>query len=97
MEKFIYLNNLFDFYKSLFTEKQRLYFEDYYCNNLSLSEIAENNSISRNAVFNQLKIIEDKLLELEENLGLFKKKNEILSMLDGKIDREIYEKIEEIL
>ena len=40
MEEFIYYNNLYDCYNLLLTEKQRKYFEEYYFNNLSLSEIA---------------------------------------------------------
>ena len=46
MEKFVYLNNLYDCYKELLTDKQKMYFEDYYFNNLSLSEIAENYDVS---------------------------------------------------
>ena len=57
MDKRIYLNNLYDYYKDLFTEKQQEYFEDYYYNNFSLAEIAENNDVSRNAIHNQLKIM----------------------------------------
>ena len=57
----IYLNEIYIYYKELFTEKQQMYFEDYYMNDLSLSEIAENYDISRNAVHNQLKIVEEKI------------------------------------
>ena len=69
MEKRIYLNDLYDYYKQLFTEKQQEYFEDYYHENLSLAEIAENNGIRRNAVHNQIKIVETRLEELENILG----------------------------
>ena len=55
MDRRIYLNNLYDYYKGLFTDKQQEYFEEYYYNNLSLSEIAENNNVIRNAVHNQVK------------------------------------------
>ena len=41
---------LFDYYGELFTDKQKEYFKDYYENNLTLQEIAENSSVSRNAV-----------------------------------------------
>ena len=37
MEETIYLSTLFDYYGVLLTDKQRLYFEDYYFNNLTLS------------------------------------------------------------
>ena len=70
MDRVIYLNLLYDYYKELFTEKQQMYFEEYYFDDLSLSEIAENNDVSRNAVHNQLKIMEEKLIELEDKLKM---------------------------
>jgi predicted DNA-binding protein YlxM (UPF0122 family) len=81
MDRKIYLNSLYDCYKDLFTLKQQKYFELYYWDDLSLSEIAENNNVSRNAVHNQLKIMEEKLLELEGQLNLFEKKNNIIKLL----------------
>lgn len=97
MDRVIYLNNLYDYYKNLFTKRQQEYFEDYYCSNLSLSEIAENNNVSRNAVFNQIKIVEKKLDEFEDTLGLYKKKNKIIKILNDNVSEEILSKIEEIL
>ena len=41
LEKKEYYINLFDFYESLFTEKQRRCFREYYFQDLSLGEIAE--------------------------------------------------------
>ena len=40
MHDVIYFNELYDIYGKLLTEKQREYFEDYYFNNLSFSEMA---------------------------------------------------------
>ena len=57
MEEFIYYNELYDIYKPLLTIKQQQYFEEYYYNNLSLSEISENYDISRNAISNQINVI----------------------------------------
>lgn len=97
MNRKIYLNSLYDCYKELFTEKQKMYFELYYWDDLSLAEIAENNNISRNAVHNQLKKIEEKMLELEEQLKLFEKKEKIINLLNNKIDEDLLEKIKGIL
>ena len=97
MDKYIYLNELYDLYKNLFTDKQKNYFEEYYFNNLSLSEIAENQNVSRNAVHNELKLIENRLEELEEKLELNKKKNKIIELLENKIDNKIIEEIKNIL
>lgn len=93
----IYLNEIYIYYKELFTDKQQMYFEDYYMNDLSLSEIAENYGISRNAVHNQLKIVEEKILYYEETLGLKRKKEEINSLLKDKVDEKTLDKINEIL
>lgn len=97
MDKKIYLNYLYDYYKELFTDKQRMYFEDYYFNDLSLSEIAENNSVSRNAVFNQLKIMEEKLIELEECLKMHERKKKIMNLLVDNISDELLEQVKNLL
>ena len=97
MDRVLYLNSLYDCYKELFTEKQQMYFESYYWEDLSLSEIADNNNISRNAVHNQLKIMEEKLIELEEKLKINYKKNEVIKLLNGKINEELLENIKGIL
>jgi len=97
MDRMLYLSTLYELYKGLCTDKQRLYFEDYYYNNLSLSEIAENYDISRNAVHSQLKIVESRLEEIEGILKLKKKKEKILKLLDGKISNEHLSKVEELL
>ena len=55
MDEVVYLNDLFDIYGELLTEKQRDYFRDYYFDNLSYGEIALKYDVSRNAIFKQLK------------------------------------------
>lgn len=96
MDKKIYLNNLYDYYSDLFTAKQKNYFEDYYFNDLSLSEIAENNNVSRNAVHSQIKIMESKLEYYEKILGLYEKANKIRDIITD-LDDEIKNKIEELI
>lgn len=96
MDKTIYYNYLYDYYGSLLTDKQRTYYEDYYFNNLSLAEIAENNKVSRNAVHNQLKIVIEKLEFYEENLKLYEKSKKISKLLD-KVDNKIKKEIEELI
>ncbi len=89
MERLVYLNNLYDLYGDLLTSKQKKYFEDYYFNNLSYGEISEKYNISRNAVFKQLKIIEEKLENFEEKLNLLYKKNKINDILNKVEDTKI--------
>jgi len=90
----VYLNNLYDLYKNLLTEKEISNFEDYYFNDLSLQEIALNNKISRNAIFKRLKNISDKLKDYEIKLELYKKRNKINSLIK---DENLLEKINKIL
>ena len=97
MEKTIYLNELYVYYRDLFTDKQQRYFEDYYINDLTLSEIAENYDVSRNAVHNQLKVVEEKILYYEKILGLKRKREEINELLKDRIDAVTMDKINEIL
>ncbi len=61
---------LYDFYGDLLTDKQRDMIEQYYCQDLSLSEIAENAGISRQGVRDSVKRAEVQLTELEEHLGV---------------------------
>ena len=69
--------SLFDIYKELLTEKQQAYFTSYYFDDLTLSEIAEEKKVSRNAVFDQVKKVIIALEDYESKLGLFKKSKEI--------------------
>ena len=96
MDDFVYYNELYDFYKELLTDKQRQYFEDYYFQNLSFSEMAENYQVSRNAVFRQIHIVTDKLQEYENKLQLKNKKERIMKILENS-SIEIKDKIEDIL
>ncbi len=96
MDKKIYLNNLYDYYCDLFTDKQKEYFEEYYFNDLSLSEIAENNNVSRNAVHGQIKIIEEKLDYYENILKLYEKSCKIKEIIKD-LDDDKKNKIEELI
>ena len=97
MEKRDYYIILYDYYSSLFSDKQKEYFEDYYFNNLSLSEISENIGISRNAIHKGIKLIEKKLLFYEENLSLYKKNQKLKEIIDNIEDKNIKEKLEGLL
>lgn len=61
---------LYDFYGELLTDKQKEIYELFYQNDMSLSEIAGELEISRQAVRDQLKRTEKILLDYEEKLRL---------------------------
>ena len=73
MNKKVEISMLCDIYGKLLTEKQFEFINDYYNNDLSLSEIAENNNITRQAVRDIIKKGERKLFEYEEKLLFMKK------------------------
>ena len=72
-EDSIKISILLDIYGKLLTEKQYNMLNDYYNNDLSLAEIAENENITRQAVRDNLKNGENNLLEYETKLGLMEK------------------------
>ena len=73
MDKKVEISMLCDLYGKLLTEKQFEFINDYYNNDLGLSEIAENNNITRQAVRDIIKKGERKLFEYEEKLLFMKK------------------------
>lgn len=98
MEKKVEISMLCQIYGKLLTEKQFSIINDYYNNDYTLSEIAENNGITRQAVRDIIKKGEKKLFEYEEKL-LFMKRTlnqeekiaEVLSELT-KIQKESSDK-----
>ncbi len=75
IEKKEHYNNLLDVYGVLLTEHQKEICRCYYEEDLSLQEIAQNYQISRNAVFDNIKRVENLLEDYEKKLGLIKKEN----------------------
>lgn len=96
MEDVVLFNELYDLYGGLLTEKQREYFEDYYFNNMSFSEMADDYDVSRNAVFKQVHIVTDKLNEYESILHL-KAKRDKLDEIIKDAPEDIKQKIEELM
>jgi len=100
LDKSIKLINLYDLYQDLLTEKQRNYFESYYFDDYSITEISENNNVSRNAVHDQLKRSVKKLNDIEEKMNLRKqniKRQVIISEIKNlTTDEKILELINEL-
>ena len=107
MEKKVEISILLDIYSNLLTEKQCEFLNDYYNNDLSLSEIAENEGITRQAVRDNLKKGENKLFEYEEKLGLMRKQimqeeqianilSEISKINSKSSDKEIADVLEDV-
>ncbi len=73
MDNITKLNLLFDYYGDFLTKKQKNIFEQYYLNDLSLGEIAENAGITRQGVHDVLRRSQETLVNFEEKLGMVKK------------------------
>jgi predicted DNA-binding protein YlxM (UPF0122 family) len=91
VDKKIEISMLCQTYGKMLTEKQYEVINDYYNNDLSLSEIAENNNITRQAVRDIIKKGEIKLFELEEKLAFMKR-----TMKQEKKLQEILEELSKI-
>ncbi len=97
MEELLYLNNLYDLYGELLTNKQQTYFKEYYFNNLSYSEISEKYKVSRNAIFRQLNLTKEKLLDYEEKLKLYYKKQKINDIIKKINNKNIVKELEDLI
>lgn len=82
IEQIIKVSQLYDFYSELLSQKQKQYLNDYFFNDLSLTEISENYEISKQAVSNNIKRTIIELEQFEEKLNLIKLNNERLFLLN---------------
>ena len=107
IENSIKLSILLEIYGKLLTKKQYDMLNDYYNNDLSLAEIAENEKITRQAVRDNLKKGEKKLFEYEEKLQIMKKNkmqeeqianilSEISNLTENSSDSEIANVLEDV-
>lgn len=76
MEKIVEQGLLYDFYGELLTEHQKRIYEDVVFNDMSLSEIAEEQGISRQGVHDLIRRCDRALAGYEEKLGLVRKFNQ---------------------
>ena len=77
---------LFDFYGELLTDRQKEFFDLYYNEDLSLSEIAENEGISRQGVRDVIVRAEAAMQEIEDKTGLIRRFEQFRGHLDAICD-----------
>ena len=89
MGKDLAFSALLDVYGRFLSQKQKSLTEHYYNEDLSLSEIAANDEISRQGVRDSIKRGEETLLELDEKIGvvaLLEQYNALLEHVKAKCD-----------
>ena len=82
MERIVEQGLLYDFYGELLTEHQKKIYEDVVYNDLSLSEIAQENGISRQGVHDMVRRCNHMLTEYENKLHLVERFLKIRSGVD---------------
>ncbi len=82
MEEKVKVSILLQIYGNLLTEKQKEYMDLYYNEDLSLSEIADNNDITRQAVRTILLKSKNKLEEYEKQLKFMQKEKKIKKYIE---------------
>ena len=82
LEKNLEISNLLDFYGEMLTEKQRNFLDYYYNEDLSLSEIAQNEGITRQGVRDAIKRAEAQMFEMEKKLSLCERFNNLRKGLE---------------
>ena len=95
LEAVIRYSELLNLYRNLLSKTQQEILEDYFCYNLSFSEIAENRKISRAAVEDAIKKGKRKLDDYEEKLCSLKVLKLIHSANEAIADEEIASKLSE--
>ena len=94
MDEQEYIIILYDYYGELLSDIQRKYFEAYYFDNLSLSEISENENKSRNAVHKSIKSVDKKIYEYEDKLKLYEKDEKLKKIILDSKDNDIKKRLE---
>lgn len=82
MEKIVEQGLLYDFYGELLTDHQRKIYEDVVYNDLSLTEIAEENGISRQGVHDLVRRCNHILQDYEDKLHLVERFMKIRSRVE---------------
>ena len=73
---------LCDYYGEMLTENQRKFIEYYYNDDLSLSEIAQNEGITRQGVRDAVKRAETQLFDMEKKLGFAMRSQKVNEALE---------------
>lgn len=98
----IYIGKLIDEYGELLTDKQLNAVNGYFLNDLSLTEIGENEGISRQAAYEVVNKAKSLLISFEEKVGKLKTINAVEKLVEEilqeeKVSASIKNKLNQIL
>lgn len=94
MSKNLYISSLLDIYGRFLSEKQKSLTEYYYNDDLSLSEIAENEGITRQAVCDNIKRAEVKMLAWEKECGYCEKFFKLKELAQSESEASVNEMLD---
>ena len=100
LSKNLLICDLLEFYGPLLTKKQSKLLELYYFEDLSLSEIAENEGGSRQGAMDVIKRAEKELLKMEETLGLYNRNTEqarLIDLMNNALEQKNFENAKALL
>lgn len=83
MEKNVMIGILYEYYGKLLSKKQQDAIELYYEEDLSLSEIADIQNVSKQSISETIKRSEKILIDFEDKLGLYKRMSDLQNMVDS--------------
>ena len=97
LEKKNYIGSLLLIYGNMLSKTTYSRMVDFYLNDLSITEISGNENVSRNAVFESLRIGEKELIKCEDKLHLKEKYEKINSLLDEIEHEEDKDKMKKLI
>lgn len=97
LEKNIRVCDLFDIYGKFLSEKQQNFVKEYFFLDNSLSEIAENYKVTRQAVLDSLAKSQIKLEEFEAKLSLFEIKKLVNELETAQDNKQIINKLKGLI
>ena len=92
-----YLMDLYDIYKDLLTEKQRMYFKNYYFEDLTLQEAGEELNVSKQIISKTILQVIEKLKNYESTLHLNKIYNVLNNIKKNTTDEKVRKELDKLL
>jgi len=97
LDEFLEVSLLLDYYKNLLSDKQKEYMLEHFEEDLSLSEIAKNHGVSRQAVYDNIRRGMKILKTYEEKIGFCEKDREFTDSLNELRKDFTLTKLDEII